>query len=68
MNLLILATLFSMVLAEKSPRLKFTVMGKTLFFFGAIVSVSRSQSLMFILTKAEIANLFFSLGKTKTAA
>ncbi len=31
MNLLILATLFSMVLAEKSPRLKFTVMGKTIF-------------------------------------
>ncbi len=70
MNLLILATLVSVALAEKSPRLKFTVMGKMYFFFGAIVSVclwirwrvlefSRSQSLMFIRTKAEMSNLFF---------
>lgn len=76
MNLVILATLFSAVLAEKSPRLKFTVMGKTLFFLGAIVSVciwilrrvlefSRSQCLMFILTKAYIANLIFPSGKIK---
>uniref|UniRef100_A0A673N401 Semaphorin-7A-like n=1 Tax=Sinocyclocheilus rhinocerous TaxID=307959 RepID=A0A673N401_9TELE len=33
MNLLILATLFSMVLAEKSPRLKFTVMESPRFRF-----------------------------------
>lgn len=76
MNLLILATLFSVVLAEKSPRLKFTVMGKTLFFFSRIVSVCIgilwrvllfycSQSLMVFRTKAEIANLIFPSGKQK---
>lgn len=77
MNLLVLATLFSMVWAEKSPRLKFTVNGKTLFVFNDTISVCITHTYfflwkvldfskaMFILTLAQIVHLIFPWEKKK---